>query len=204
MKHASSRELFGYWDRIRGGEPAPARNDIEPSDIRRILADTFILEVVNRESYIVRLAGTRICSIYGREVKGTDFLDLWSGEDRQAVATLATAVSVDAAGALISAALFNARDQSAAGEFLLLPLRHGDGASYDRILGSCATLERPYWLSGAAVVRQEVTGLRLVWPDDRPHFLRRTMDREQASSVIPFPGDRRRRPQLTLLEGGKD
>ena len=44
MKHDTSRELFRYWDGIRRGQPAPKRSDIEPSDIRRVLADTFILE----------------------------------------------------------------------------------------------------------------------------------------------------------------
>src|SRR6185436_10758974 len=77
MKHATSRELYQYWDRVRRGQPAPKRSDIEPSDIRRILADTFILEVTDRETYAIRLAGTRICALYGREIKGTNFLDLW-------------------------------------------------------------------------------------------------------------------------------
>ena len=62
MKHATSRELYDYWDRLRRGQPAPHRSDIEPSDIRRILADTFILEVADRETYAIRLAGTRICA----------------------------------------------------------------------------------------------------------------------------------------------
>ena len=57
MKHATSRELYDYWDRLRRGQPAPHRGDIEPSDIRRILADTFILEVGDRETYMIRLAG---------------------------------------------------------------------------------------------------------------------------------------------------
>lgn len=152
----------------------------------------------------MRLAGTRICSIYGREVKASDFLALWSGDDRQAVATLATAVSVDGAGAVINAALFNVRDQTVACEVLLLPLRHGEGAGYDRILGSCAALERPHWLSATPIVRQEITGLRLIWPDDRPHFMRGAGDYAKAGAVIPFPDDRRRRPRLTLLNGGKD
>ena len=95
MKHATSRELYDYWDRLRRGQPAPHRGDIEPSDIRRILADTFILEVGDRETYMIRLAGTRICALYGREIKATNFLDLWAADDRQAIATLAAAVSTD-------------------------------------------------------------------------------------------------------------
>src|SRR5512146_2629747 len=44
MKHATTRELYDYWNRVRGGERAPLRSAIEPSDIRRILGEMFILE----------------------------------------------------------------------------------------------------------------------------------------------------------------
>ena len=71
MKHATTRELYDYWNRVRGGERAPLRSAIEPSDIRRILGEMFILEVLDRDSYHVRLAGTRICALYCREIKGT-------------------------------------------------------------------------------------------------------------------------------------
>src|SRR5260221_13021391 len=137
MKHATSRELYGYWDRLRRGQPAPQRSEIEPSDIRRILADTFILEVADRETYTIRLAGTRICALYGREIKGTNFLDLWANEDRQAIATLAAAVSSDAAAAVLSLKGHTQRRRSLGCELLLLPLRQGT-AGFDRILGSLA------------------------------------------------------------------
>ena len=58
MKHGASRELYEYWNRLRGTDKAPQRSAIEPSDLRRVLADTFILEVAGREKYDVRLAGT--------------------------------------------------------------------------------------------------------------------------------------------------
>ena len=95
LKHKTSRELYDYWDRIRGGDPAPRRSDIEPGDIRSILADTFILEAEDRTTSLIRLAGTRMCALYGREIKGQGFFDFWSDDDRPAIATLATAVTED-------------------------------------------------------------------------------------------------------------
>ena len=203
MKHVTSRELYAYWNSVRRGEPAPLRSAIEPSDIRRILADTFILEVIDRDRYLVRLAGTRICSLYCREIKGTDFLDLWSNEDRNAVATLATAVASDAAAAVVTLELSTARDQRLGCELLLLPLRHG--RSYDRILGSLSPAERPYWLGSEPIIRQQVQSLRLIWPDEQPSFMRRRTDRPDDSAPIPFPIDsRRRRRHLFVLDGGKE
>src|SRR5882757_2569745 len=204
MKHATSRELYDYWDRLRRGQPAPHRSDIEPSDIRRILADTFILEVGDRETYTIRLAGTRICALYGREIKATNFLDLWAADDRQAIATLAAAVSTDAAAAVLSLEAHTARRRMLTCELLLLPLRHGK-SGFDRVLGSLAPTDHAYWIGSEPVTNQSVTSLRLIWPDERPHFMRRASDRPETLEPMAIPIDnRRRRGHLFVLDGGKD
>ena len=151
----------------------------------------------------IRLAGTRICALYGREIKGTNFLDLWTSDDRQAIATLAAAVSTDAAAAVLSLEGHTARRRTLACELLLLPLRHGK-SGYDRVLGSLAPIERAYWIGSEPVTSQSVTSLRLIWPDERPHFMRRASDRPQAPAPVAIPIDnRRRRGHLFVLDGGK-
>jgi hypothetical protein len=209
MKHGTSRELYEYWNRMRGTERAPQRSAIEPSDLRRVLADTFILEVSDRTQYVVRLAGTRVCAIYCRELKGLNLLDLWQAEDRSAMATLGAAVSEDGAAAVVTIDATNDRNQSVACELLLLPLRHS-GPAFDRILGSLAALDRPYWLGTQPVVSQSITSLRLIWPDEAPHFMRRRRDdlrvSERPTPVtplrFPLPNSRRHR-HLFVVEGGK-
>lgn len=216
MKHATSRELYEYWNRVRGSDRAPRRGTIEPSDIRRVLADTFILEVADRENYVVRLAGTRVCSLYCRELKGTNFFDLWQDEDRSAIQTLAAAVSEDGAAAVVTVEARTARNQSVAAELLLLPLLHG-GPTFDRILGSLATLEKPYWLGNEPIERQTIASLRLIWPDSAPKFGRRRTDnpgvrepaaqplRPPTASIVSLPlPNSRRRGHLFVVDGGKD
>ncbi len=177
MKHSSTRELYEYWQRLRGSRPAPDRTEIEPSDIRRVLGDTFILEVASRTDYRFRLAGTRVCALYGRELKGRDFLSFWKGKDRDAVATLLAAVSQDAGAAVVGINARAAHDRDIACEILLLPIRQKDGG-FSRILGSLAPMEDPYWIGIHPVVSQAIVSLRLIWPDERPHFLRRGDDAE--------------------------
>ncbi len=208
MKHATTRELYEYWNRVRGGERAPLRSAIEPSDIRQILGEMFILEVLERDNYYVRLAGTRVCALYCREIKGTNLLDLWSGEDRHAMATLAAAVSEDGAAAVVTIVAETARDQQVPCELILLPLRHG-GSTFDRVLGSCAAMERPYWLGSEPIVRQSIASLRLIWPDEAPVFMRRRSDRVESAVTATVPPIRlpvagsRRHGHLFVLDGGK-
>ena len=208
MKHPTSRELYEYWSRVRGDEPAPLRSAIEPGEIRRILADTFIAEVAEGDVYRVRLAGTRHCALYGREIKGSNLLDFWTTEDRSALSTLAGAVSEDGAAAVLSVELRTAKHEQASCELLLLPLRHGP-TKFDRLLGSLAPLERPFWLGSDPVVSQHINSLRLIWPDQNPGFMRRRTDRPSeiraAAAPVAIPTRTgRKHGHLYVVDGGKE
>ena len=88
MKQDGSIALFQYWNRLRHGRPAPKRTEVEPADIKTLLADTFILERDTRSEAVFRLAGTRLCAVFGRELKGFSFPSLWRDKDQRLVARL--------------------------------------------------------------------------------------------------------------------
>ena len=67
MKHASTRAVFDYWNTRRGARPAPERADIDPVAIRHALGDTFMLAADFADELRFRLAGTRVCALFGRE-----------------------------------------------------------------------------------------------------------------------------------------
>jgi hypothetical protein len=193
MKHAVTRTLYDYWTRLRGHRTAPARFEIEPGDIRHILGDTFILEAVDRTTYSFRLAGTRLCSAYCRELKGRNMLDLWHGKDREAMASLLAAIVEDGAAAIIGLDATNDRGQSMPVEIILLPLSH-DGPQHTRILGCFAPLEQPYWLGTHPVVRQPIHSLRLIWPEETLSTIRTGADVDDR--ILP-PADPIRRARET-------
>jgi hypothetical protein len=155
MKHASSRELFAYWTARRGARPAPERSEIEPSAIRKALGDVFILAFDRPAGHPFRLAGTRVCALFGRELRGQSFLDLWDGESRAALADLMAIVGDETTGAVASASAHTAQGWMQGLELLVLPLRHR-GEAQGRAIGVLAPFTVPFWLGSG-----RLTGLTL-------------------------------------------
>src|SRR5438105_2768758 len=85
MKHPSSQQLFAYWDEVRGGDAAPTRAAFEPGPIRHLLGDSFVLTYDHASGFPFRIAGTRICALLGRDIKGESFSSLWQGEGRKEI-----------------------------------------------------------------------------------------------------------------------
>src|SRR5690606_8611699 len=102
MMQDGSLALFQYWNRLRGGRTAPRRIEIEPADIKTLLADTFILERDARGRTVFRLAGTRLCATYGKELKGHSFPSLWAGKDQDMAGRLVRHALEDGNVALVT------------------------------------------------------------------------------------------------------
>ena len=124
MKQASSRELFGYWVARRGTRTAPERGEIEPSAIRKALGDVFILELDRAAGHPFRLGGTRVCALFGRELKNERFIDLWDAESRAALSDLIDAIADETTGVVASAQGRTAEGWTQDLELVLLPLAH--------------------------------------------------------------------------------
>jgi hypothetical protein len=164
MKHSSIRELFDYWNERRGGRPAPERGDIEPGAIRRVLADTFIVAFDPNAGHPFRIAGTRACAAFGRELKGERFVDLWSKESKTLVRDLVAVVAHESIGAVAGANGVDAEGNNLDFELLLLPLSHR-GRTDVRVLGALAPSEVPYWFGISAIKGLALGPLRYLGPD---------------------------------------
>jgi len=168
MQKQSTKTLYDYWNTLRGSRSAPDRRDLDPTKIRGALANTFILELNDSSEFDFRLAGSHICSIYARELKGRSFTRLWHPRDRDAMGTLVRAVTEDNAVALVTFTGMTAIHTRTTVEAILLPVRH-NGSTQTRLLGAMTVVDEPYWLGVQPVVEQRISGLRLIWPDDQSH-----------------------------------
>jgi hypothetical protein len=120
MKHPSSRAYFAYWDAQRSGAKAPERRAFEPGAVRELLADSFVLACQRDAGLPFRVAGTRVCALFGRDLKGEAFVTLFASP-RQPIAEL-VGVVVDELQPVVAGVSATAPDGSRVHlELLLLP-----------------------------------------------------------------------------------
>jgi hypothetical protein len=159
MKHASTRALFDYWNRKRGRRAAPDRSVIDPADIRHVLGDTFMLAADFVDDIRFRLAGTRVCALFTREIKGEAFNAQWSSSSSEHIEGLLSVVINENIGAVAGVTGRTENGDEVELELLLLPLAHA-GQARIRALGVLAPLTPPYWLGERPVVELELKTLR--------------------------------------------
>ena len=151
MKHTSTRLIFDYWNRQRGERSAPTRSEIDPAAIRHALGDIFMLAADFIDGIGFWLAGTRVCALFGREIKGERFNALWSEASRAQISNIGNAAVNEAIGAVAGVTGRTEKGAETELELLLLPIDH-DGRTRVRALGSLAPLAQPYWLGAEPIV----------------------------------------------------
>lgn len=211
MRHDGSVTLFQYWNRLRGNRPAPRRTEVEPAEIKSLLADTFILEKDARGEAVFRLAGTRLCATFGKELKGLSFASLWAGRDQTVVGKLARSVFDMKSVVVLAFDGKNKAGDKASFELLLLPLE--GGMESPRAMGSLLACEKAFWLGAEALVDCEVTSLRLIDADREPVLLKNrpavevpplVPERRSITDSLIEPGQGRRFRHLVVFDGGRN
>jgi hypothetical protein len=171
MKHASSALVLDYWNDRRRNRPAPERADIDPAEIRQALGDTFMLAADFVDELRFRLAGTRVCALFGREIKGEAFGASWDDDSRRQVDEMTAVVINEATGIVAGIVAATADGAETDVEMLLLPLAH-TGHARIRALGVLAPLAPPYWLGEKPVVQLSLRTLRHLGDDrDGPRIV---------------------------------
>ncbi len=201
MKNTGTRDLFAYWNERRGHRIAPERGDIEPNAIRHVLGDSFFLAADAAAQYPFRLAGTRLCALFGRELKSESFFTMWGKLDQMTVRKLMDVVVHEKVG-VVANALGRTTDGAPLLinlELLLLPLLQR-GPMDARVLGALIPTPMPFWFGARHVGTLELGMLRHIGP---------TVDKHPAPRLVPanhgveVGQGREIRRGLVVYEGGR-
>lgn len=215
MRHPNLRRLFAHWDGLRDGLPVPDRTALTFASIADLIGDTLLVGDA-RHGRRIRLAGSRACSLLGRELTGLDLPMLFEEEARPEIGRLVERFTEEPGpvvlGGIInvpSARPYMAPDTIHA-EVLILPLSY-NGRIGDRLLiglGATSPLAPPFGLEFApqprALALVSYRFLRLEPEADiaaagRPHV------RHDLPARIDYGAlTLARREHLTLLKGARD
>ncbi len=82
-------EMYGYWQRKRGTRAMPARSDIEPAEIKRLLPGMLLVDIVRApdgaRDFVYRLVGTREVEMRGHDPTGKRVAEAYYGTSADAV-----------------------------------------------------------------------------------------------------------------------
>ena len=208
MRHPATQALYAYWNELRGERPVPRRLEIQPARIADLLLDTFILERADRTAFRFRLAGTRVASRFGLELRARDFLSCWSEGDRSLLEHHLAAISdTGRVGLFTGEAEVSAGGAEApyAFELLMLPLVH-TGQAIDRLLCHLIPLEGAAGSTGARILTLRMLAAEAVWPDGAPEDPLAFADRQLPLSphVRTARIVKHGRRQFRVYQGGLD
>lgn len=189
MKHAASRELYAYWQERRGPRPAPERAEIEPGAIRQILSEAFILALDDAAGYPFRLAGTRVCALFGREIKGESFVGLWAETSRPTIIDLLAILTNEWVGTVAGVTAHTGKGEPLELELLLLPLS-ASRPSLARTIGVLAPLKIPQWLGLSPIGALTLGSRRHIGAAVEKRLLPRFMTPRSRRGLVVYDGGR--------------
>jgi hypothetical protein len=200
MRQKTSQSLYAYWNEVRRGRIAPQRLEIQPGHIAEHLPDAFILERCDAHAFRFRLAGTRMCTRFGFELRGLNFLDRWSDGDRAMLEHHLSSVTDTGSVAVFTVEAEYSSGRRASFEILVLPLVH-TGQAIDRLLCSMSPLEEPTGAREERIASVRLLAAERIWPDGRPHAIA-----ERQAPLAPEVRKarivRQDRRQFRVYEGG--
>ncbi len=130
------RATLDYWRTKRGVRRMPQRRDIEPAELRQVLAHLQITEVINAgRRFRYRLVGTAIVQAFGGEFTGKYVDELVSGERDSFVHACYRAVCAARRPAFVRSKYITTRNVDLTANRVLLPLSE-NGEGVHQILGA--------------------------------------------------------------------
>ena len=134
MHITAKEEILNYWNGLRGNRPAPLRSELDPSALRHFLPHLFILTAPGPNELIFALAGTRVCELFDKELRGLDFSSIWLETAEGRPVEIAENILLYERPALLDVHLSPTGGDHPY-DLLMMPLR-STGHGSDRILGA--------------------------------------------------------------------
>ena len=123
--------LFDHWLDMREGDSIPRKSDINPMKIHSVLPEIAIMERIDQDAVVYRLAGTELAERSGFDVTGLNTLETFPVNARKAINEAYLKVAKKPCAAYHKVIMTFENDMQSELECFYLPLCNDDGeASY--------------------------------------------------------------------------
>ena len=191
--HPGSRRLFSHWETLRAERAFPTREEFDFDAIKDIMPDLIVLERDNlRNSYRYRLAGTRVCRLFGENLTGKDTLAGWDRFESDVFRKHLGSASSEYQPALIRMRLKTDTAQVVAAELIALPVQMR-GSNRVQPIGGLFAFRDVNGIGHSSIISRELVSGRMIWTEHREP------PKRLAASNVSRPNFR----SLSLINGGK-
>jgi hypothetical protein len=196
MLHPGSRQLFRYWETLRAEKAYPRREDFEFSAVASAMPDLVVIERDHlRKSFRYRLAGSRVCTLFGFNLTATDVFASWGSFETEVIRRHLDIALIKFQPVVIRLRLTTDRSQVLAAELVALPVQVQDSARI-QLIGGIFPFRPAAALGHSAITARELVSARIIWTE---HQAAEPV-REVPSIVVP--GERPVSRHFRLIEGG--
>lgn len=130
-----TRQLFDYWLEKRGDRPMPARRDLDPIEMPKILPHIMLMDVEPSTGRMkFRLVGTRVVQMFGADNTGRYLDEVDFGEQRPLILESYHTALERAAGHHRRMGFINKDGLKYEMERLIMPLSSDGGRTVDKLI----------------------------------------------------------------------
>jgi hypothetical protein len=164
--HPNTRVLLDAWRRMQADPGSHALSGPEVRAHEDLVDCIFVIEQRRDQSWMVRMSGTRLNALVGRNLANQNYLDLWTGPDRAMMAAFLEAIRLDGAPGVVRGCGETLSGERIELEISLMPLSPETGrAPQLRMLGLYQSLHTAPLSEAQSVFRHRIS--MLVPPDTR-------------------------------------
>lgn len=165
MLHPGSRQLFRYWETLRAEKAYPRREDVDFAAIKAVMPDLVIIERDHlRKSFRYRLAGSRVCALFGINLTGTDVFLAWDHFETDVIRRHLEIALTRFQPAVIRMRLTTDRDQQMAAELVVLPVQM-QNSNRVQLIGGMFPFRPVAALGHTSIAARELVSARVIWTE---------------------------------------
>jgi hypothetical protein len=165
MLHPGSRQLFRYWETLRAEKAYPRREDVDFAAIKTVMPDLVVIERDHlRKSFRYRLAGSRVCALFGSNLTGKDLFANWDHFETDVIRRHLEITLTRFQPAVIRMRLTTDHEQQLAAELVVLPVQM-QNSNRVQLIGGMFPFRPVGSMGHISIVSRELVSARIIWTE---------------------------------------